>query len=183
MKHFLMGCLCLFLCSCKTLPLTPFKINTYTNEMPIFLNASLFEVTSNVLQYNRLPHIENELPITPDDALQDWAHNRLRATNQLSPITAEFQITKAYMTTAEAPSDKWYILDNVSYRLDYDVVLYFKQNGKIISTQTATGWEEQAIPQKSPLLTKEKVWEDMINNMISKINDRIIPEIPVEFKN
>lgn len=181
MRSFVIGIVCICLSACQALPLMPFKINTYTDSAPVLLNVSLMEVQSDTQTYNRLPHIEKQMPITPDDAVQDWAHNRLRATNPTSPITAEFQIKKAYMTQSDAPSGKWYILDNVAYRLDYDVVLYFKQNGQIIHSQTAGGWEEYAIPQKSSLISKENIWEKMMNNMIQKINDKIIPQIPSKF--
>ena len=182
MKQWLVGCLCLTLTACQVLPVTPFYVNTYADETPVLLDVSVVNITSQIQTYNHLPHIENDLPITPNDVLQDWGHNRLRATNISSPITTEFVIKKAYMTQTDTPSAKWYIFDNVTYRLDYDVILQFKQDHRILYTQTATGWEEYAIPQKSSLYTKEKTWEKMLNNMVQKINDKIVPEIPNEFR-
>lgn len=182
MKYGIIGCVCLLLSACQVLPLTPFSVDTYAKEPPIFLDVSLIDITSRVHTYNRLPHIENNLPVTPDDVLQDWAHNRLRASDATSPITAEFSIIKAYMTETPSPSGKWYIFDNVTYRLDYDVMLQFKQSNRILYTQTAAGWEEHAIPQKSSLHTKERTWEKMLNNMVQKIDHKIIPEIPNKFR-
>ncbi|MBR5129683.1 MAG: hypothetical protein IKV03_00455 [Alphaproteobacteria bacterium] len=181
MKRYTIG-LGLFLSACTAQPLETFNVDTYANQNPIYLNVSLLDTKSDVLTYNRLPHIEKDLPITPNDVLLDWAHNRFRATNKYSLISAEFTVLKAYMTQTDTPTPKWYILDNTTYRLDYDVMLQFKQNEKILYTQTATGWEEYAIPQKSPLTSKEKVWEKMMNNMVQKINNKIVPEIPNKFK-
>lgn len=181
MKQWSLG-LSLLLGACTALPLSTFDIDTYATQAPIYLNISMMDTKSEVLTYNKLPHIEKDLPITPNDVLLDWAHNRFRGINIATPISAEFTVLKAYMTQTETPSDKWYVLDNITYRLDYDVMLQFKRNGQILHTQTATGWEEYAIPQKSPLTTKEQTWEQMMNNMIQKINDKIIPEIPSEFR-
>ena len=181
MKRCIIG-FSLLLSACTALPLGTFNVDTYANQNPIYLNISLLDTKSDVLTYNRLPHIEKNLPITPNDVLLDWAHNRFRSVNKHSTISAEFTVLKAYMTQTDTPSPKWYILDNVTYRLDYDVMLQFKQDGKILYSQTATGWEEYAIPQKSPLTSKEKIWEKMINNMVQKINDKIVPEIPKRFR-
>ena len=182
MKYGIIGCLCLTVCACQVLPLTPFHVDTYADKDPVLLNVSMVDVISHVQTYNHLPHIENKLPITPNDVLQDWAHNRLRATNTLTPTVAELTVKKAYMTQTDTPSNKWYVFDNVTYRLDFDVMLQFKQNGHILYTQTATGWEEYAIPQKSSLYTKENTWEKMMNAMVEKVNNKIIPEIPPQFK-
>ena len=181
MKRCIIG-FSLLLSACTALPLRTFNVKTYANQNPVYLNVSLLDTKSDVSTYNRLPHIEKDLPITPNDVLLDWAHNRFRSINMSSPITAEFKVLKAYMRQTDTPSPKWYILDNVTYRLDYDVILQFKQDEKILYTQTATGWEEYAIPQKSPLTSKEKVWETMMNNMVQKINDKIVPEIPERFR-
>lgn len=181
MKYGVLG-LSLLLGGCTALPLNTFNVDTYATQEPIYLNVSVVDTQSEVLTYNRLPHIEKDLPITPNDVLLDWAHNRFKATNITTPITAEFTVLKAYMTQTQTPTPKWYVLDNTTYRLDYDVMLQFKQNGKILHTQTATGWEEYAIPQKSTLFTKENTWEKMMNNMVQKINDKIVPKIPSEFR-
>lgn len=172
----------LLLSGCTALPLTTFNVDTYANQNPVYLNVSVVDTKSDVLTYNKLPHIEKDLPITPNDVLLDWAHNRLKATNEASPVSAEFTVLKAYMTQTETPTPKWYVFDNMTYRLDYDVMLQFKQNDKILHTQTATGWEEYAIPQKSALFTKERTWETMMNTMVQKINDKILPKIPNEFR-
>ena len=181
MKLYVLG-ITLLLSACHASPLNTFNVDTFSNQNPVYLNVSLVDTKSDVLTYNRLPHIEKDLPITPNDVLLDWAHNRFRATNISSPIAAEFTVLKAYMTQTDTPTPKWYILDNTTYRLDYDVMLQFKQNDKILYTQTATGWEEYAIPQKSTLFTKESTWEKMMNNMIQKIDNKIVPQIPTEFK-
>ena len=181
MKQYVLG-ITLLLSACHASPLNTFNIDTFANQNPVYLNVSLVDTKSDVLIYNHLPHIEKDLPLTPNDVLLDWAHNRFRATNVSTPITAEFTVLKAYMTQTNTPTPQWYILDNITYRLDYDVMLQFKQDEKTLYTQTATGWEEYTIPQKSPLTSKEKIWETMMNNMVQKINDKIVSEIPNKFR-
>lgn len=167
------------LSACQTAPSQPFYVNDYAHEKKIPLNVSAVTVQSEVLSYHKLPHIENKMPITPAEAIEKWADNRFKAINPASPVTASVIIKNAYMTQTEKPGKNWYTLDNVSYKLTYDVDMVFTRGNTVLNTQTVSGWEHSAIPQKSSLADKEKEWEKMMNAMVKKVNNQLVSTLPM----
>lgn len=172
----------LFLTACAATPLHQFHVNTYEGAPQIPLMVGDIQVQSAVLHYDKLPHMEYKLPVTPESVLKQWASHRFEAISMSSPITAEIIIKQAYMTMSDQKNPSWYKFDNVSYRLTYQVDMLFKKGGQILNEQTVKGWEEASIPQKSSLAEKEKTWESMLNAMVRKVDTKISADIPAAFK-
>lgn len=172
----------LLLIGCEAPRLTPFSVNIYQNENPIALSVGDVQVKSEVKKFDRLPHIEEKMPLTPEDALYRWAKNRFYGINMSSPIDAVITIQKAYMTQTDEQSDNWYMFDNVKYRLTYTLTLQFKEGEKVLYTQNVDGWESSSLPQRSSLADKEETWQKMMNAMIRKVNDKVINGLPTRFR-
>lgn len=170
------------LVGCQATPPQEFKVDDYADVPPIHLTVSEVKIESTVARYDRMPHIEYKMPLRPEEVLQTWATNRFNAVSMSSPVIAKIVIKEASMTEQDKPTDSWYTLDNISYRLTYEVSLQFEKEGKVIYEQNVNGWERAAIPQKSSLADKEKTWEKMMNNMVHKVNDKIEDDIPAEYK-
>ncbi len=183
MIRFFVGAVLIGLTACVAPSLKPFEINTFQNETPVLVNVSAVSVQSHITQYDRLPHIENKMPVTPGQALTRWAENRFAATNPSAPTRMIVNITDAYMTETKQESGSWYQLDNVRYRLTYQVDIEFKRADKIVYAQNVTGWEMQALPQKSSLADKEEVWQTLLNAMVTKVNNKVLADMPAAYKN
>lgn len=183
MKKFLglMG-IFLFLAGCSATPLHQFFVSDYSGEPKIHLAVSDVIVQSNAPRFDKLPHIEYKMPISPEQALTKWANNRFNPVSMSSPITFKIVITEASMTQMDKPTTHWYTYDNVSYRLKYSITLLFMKNGAVVQEQKINGWEQSDIPQKSTLSDKEKTWEKMLNAMVEKVNDKVERDIPAEFR-
>lgn len=173
---------CLILAGCSATPLHQFKVMDYAGEPKINLAVSEIEVESKAPHYDKMPHIEYKMPVSPEAALIRWANNRFNGISMSSPVVLKVIIREASMTQMNKPNESWYTLDNVSYRLKYSVSFVYMKNGQVLNEQTINGWEQSDIPQKSTLSEKEKTWQKMLNAMIEKVNDKVERDIPSEFK-
>ncbi|MDX9860525.1 MAG: hypothetical protein RBS99_06365 [Rhodospirillales bacterium] len=70
---------------------------------PIGLDVARIEVVSKVQASSTRPHVEGLLPTTPEQALRDWANNRLVAQGQSG--VARFTITDAAIVEEDLPRD------------------------------------------------------------------------------
>ena len=104
--------------------------------------------------------------------------NHFIAVNPNTNITFKIVIDEASLTQNFKEADKWYIQDNVEYRLDYKIRLVYEKNAIPFETQTIKGWELQALPKRTSLAQKQQIWEKMINKMIEKITEKISTDIP-----
>lgn len=175
-------CGLLLITGCEAPRLSPFLLNTYQNEKPITLSVGDVQIQSEVKKFDRQPHIEDKMPITPEDALKNWAKHRFYGINMSSPINAVITIQKAYMTQADEKNDSWYVFDNVNYRLTYMLTLQIVEGQKVLYTQNVNGWESSSLPKHSSLADKEKTWQRMMNAMIQKVNNKIVNDLPRHFQ-
>lgn len=182
MKYIISICFLLFLNACQAPALKRFSVYTYAEEKPIVLNVSDVVLQSEIQRYDRLPHIEEKLPISPEDALKEWADNRFYAADKLSSAQAVITIKQAYMTQKEEKGPNWYTFDNDAYRLTYEVQMAFVDNGKVLYQHSVNGWESSSLPQRSSLSDKEAAWQKMLNAMVRKVNQQLTESVPAVFK-
>ncbi len=168
----------LFLVGCRPPDIPLFSITDYEDEDKIKLNVNTFQVKNETVYYTELPHIENRIPVMPGTALKQALTNHFDAANPNTNIGLKIVIDEASLTQNFKESDKWYIQNNVEYRLDYQIRLIFEKNTIPFETQTIKGWEFQALPRRKSLSEKQQVWEKMINEMIKKITEKIQSDIP-----
>ncbi len=182
MRYLLSVVLGLFLVGCQAPELHRFRVNTLTEERTIPLSVGDIRVVSEVQQYDRMPHIEKTLPVTPERALTEWAENRFTAADISSPVTAVITIEKADMTQQEEKGANWYTLDNDSYKLTYKVAIEFERRDKTLYRYDVDGWESSSLPQRSSIADKEKTFMKMMNAMVRKVNQQITDAIPDTFR-
>lgn len=170
------------ICSCMPHTSEPFALKAWNDEgKTIYLEASELNVISEATPYDRLPHIEQQMPITPEAALEKWALSKIYAVNASSPRKVVFIIRKADMIQEKKKSDSWYTFNNVAYTLSFEIELVFKEAQRIIYSQRVGGMEMRAVPQKSALSTKEDAWKEMMNAMLEKIGQKLMSELPEQF--
>ncbi|MBQ8250490.1 MAG: hypothetical protein IJY92_01090 [Alphaproteobacteria bacterium] len=168
----------LFLMGCAAPSLREFQVNTLQNEVPIAVNVEEIVVTSKVEQFDRLPHIEREMPISPEVVLKTWANNRFYATGSKKIDRMHIEIEKAYMTKTDEKATNWYTFDNEAYKLTYYVQVNYISDGNVVYTQDVGGFESSSLPKRSSLSDKEEVFEKMMNHMVQKVNDKILIQMP-----
>ena len=182
MRFLIVFCLMIVLSACQAPQLSRFTIDTMADTRPIVLKVNDVQIKSEIMKYDRLPHIEEKLPISPEDALTKWADHRFYGADKLAHTTAVITIHNAYMTQQDDKGKNWYTLDNDAYKLTYEVNMAFMQNDNILYQHTVTGWESSSLPQRSSMADKEAVWQKMMNAMIHKVNKQLTEAVPDVFK-
>ena len=166
------------LVACQAPQNAPFQVTDFRGEQPILLPVGQIKVDNQTIRYTELPHLETRIPVTPVFALTEALKNRFTPEYPDTDINVTFIIHEADLTQKAKETDHWYILDNVEYLLTYRVDVVYEKAGLILEKQQFSGWEKQALPQKSSLSQKERVWEKMINAMIQKSADKIEADRP-----
>lgn len=169
--------------ACSALPLMSFDVADYKDVPQIYLNVESFSVESEVMQYDRLPHIEHKMPVTPEQALKNWAKNRFLEANPDSLLKSTLLIKEASMIRRRKPSGNWYTFDNMEYTLSFQVELLFLTKDDQVQYRLRVGGHEmKSIPRKSAPVTKERVWLEMMNAMINKVNDKLVHDLPEAYQ-
>ena len=180
MKYF--SFLLLFLCCACTAPyFKSVEVNTYKEEKKIGVNVASLELASEVERFERHPHIEDEMPITPEKSLKTWALNRFYPANLSSEVRLNIIIEKAYLTKTDEKMPQWYMFDNEKYTLTYALKFVFEKDKKVLYTYYVKGYETSSLPKRSSISSKEEVFEKMLNAMIYKVDEQILSQMPKKF--
>ena len=156
---------------------TPVRVKDYAYRGALFLPVTEIRLTSLVENDGRLPHIENQMPMTPERSLKNWAFIRLRG-NYEKPFTAEFVVRKAEMLREDAPEESFFVYDNYKYTLNYDVVLNIKNTqGENVTTYESAGTVAGTLPMKSSINEKDAMFVDMLDMMIEDLDKDISEKI------
>lgn len=90
--------------SCSTPPPPQFPELTFTHLPQITLGVSKIEIVDNYTPPNDPKHVEDRMPVSPEQALKNWARDRLRA-NGVSGV-AKFIITNAAVVETDLARSK-----------------------------------------------------------------------------
>lgn len=143
-------------------------------ELPVMRINTLSEVG----QMERLPHVENEMQLTPEKALKSWALIRLRPNYQ-TKNKAEFVIEKAEMLRDEAPETNIFTYDNYKYTLSYQVTIrILDETGAATKSITMNGHTSHKLPQRASFVQRDNMFAQMLREM----EDQLDAQMPQEIK-
>lgn len=182
MKKSILGLIFFVVAACQVVRTEVFSVTSLADVPAVRLPVKTVEVVSEAQQHRSLPYIDYRIPVRPETALKEALANHYKAVDAQSENTVRFVIKNISLIQEYKKSNHWYVLDNVEYILSYDLDVVYAPNTAMQEIQSLSGWEQQAIPQKSSLATKEKIWQKMINAMIIKVTDKITADIPPAFK-
>lgn len=162
--------LCLFVGGCLPKYTTPVRVKDYVRKGALFLPVENIVFDSLVETDGRLPHVEEQMPMSPERSLKNWAFVRLRG-NYKSPFVAQFLIKKAEMLREDAPEESFFVYDNYKYTLNYDVALNIKNaDGKILEFYESSGTISGTLPMKSSINERDAMFVDMLDMMIEDLD-------------
>ena len=156
------------LTGCMNAPQNVFQTNTYTE---ISLKVSDVETISMVSAFDELPHIEQKMSLSPEEAVIRWSQKYLKHNGNKKKIV--IIIHKADMLLEKQKNSSWFKADEEKYTLDYQLEIRLQEDKKVIQKSTAEGKGFITLAKKSSLGKKEKGWNWLIQKMINHLETKI----------
>ena len=172
MRYFFL-LLCGFLAGCISSPkVRPFHLPDYTLSRPLTYQIQSKEIISQVHNSHRLPHIGHKMPVSPEDAIKDFSRQRF-PEKQSALYTLKVVIEGADMRQENDIKEHWYQQNNLKYTLTYSVRFQFYQKGVFLFEKVLNGYEMRSVPKRTKLAEKELLWQEMLTDMLKKINQKL----------
>ena len=167
----------LFLVACVPNYESAPKMKDYSQVPLLELSVERVNIVSNIGQMERLPHVENLMPLTPEKALKNWALIRLRP-NYAKKRKAEFIIEKAEMIRQDAPEKHFFVYDNYKYVLSYTVTVRILDEGQNeLHKVCIEGYISRKLPQKASVLQRDNMFAQMLYEMEEQLDKQMALEI------
>ena len=159
-----------FLSGCMTAPERSFQVDPDTEIYP--LSVAEMEVVPMTVHFDMLPHIENKMPTSPEEAIQEWVNNHLKVThvgNKKMWVIVE----RAEMLKTDLPSGSFFKLDEESYTLNYQLSVQIREGDRIIQNLPVEGKGYITLKKKAALASKEKGWAWLIQKMLTHLKNKM----------
>lgn len=163
-------CLLFLLAGCMSVPQKSFQVDPDTDVYSV--RAESIEVVPMTTHFDALPHVENQMPTSPEEAIQEWAQKHLKATKQ-SPDKLWIVIKQAEMLKTDLPSEGFFKLDEESYTLNYQIGLQLRHQEEVIQNIPVEGKGFITLKKEASLASKEKGWAWLIQKMLTHLKTKM----------
>lgn len=162
--------LLLFLSGCMAPPEKAFQVDPDTEVYEV--HASEVEVVPMATHFDVLPHVENQMPTSPEEAVMQWVNAHLKADPAASGSLWVI-VHRAEMLKADMPSDSWFKPDEENYTLDYQLEVQVRRQGQVVQKMPVAGKGFISIEKKASLASKEKGWAWLIQKMLTHLKTKM----------
>ncbi len=167
--------------SCATPPPPQFPDLRFTHLPPITLGVERVEIVDNFTPPSDPKHVENRMPVTPEQALRNWARDRLK-TEGVSGV-AKFIINNAAVTETELTRKKGLsgvFTTEQSHRYDAAVDVELKLEGVPRVTQAyakASINRSQTVPEDASINVREEMWFNLTEQVMKDFDPQMSESI------
>lgn len=173
MKKFLWFLL-FFLTGCLQAPQSAFQINE--DKEIINLKVAQVEMVPMGFYFHELPHIENQMPLSPEDAIREWSRNNLMTLDEKDEKLL-IVVQQAEMIKTDQSNLGTFKLDEETYTLSYAVEFQLKKSDEVIKHVPVKGKGFVNLAKKSSLAQKEKGWAWLVQKMINHLKTKLKSEL------
>ena len=159
-----------FLCGCMTSPPKAFQPDPDKDIYSV--QALEIEVVSMIKHFDVLPHIENQMPASPEEAVTEWVKNHLESSkNENKKIWVI--IHQAEMLQTDQPDESMFKLDKVTYTLNYQLEVQVRENSQLVNSIPVNGTGFITVAKKTSLSQKEKGWASLMRKMLIHLKTKM----------
>ena len=162
--------LLVFLSGCMTAPEKTFQTDPDTEVDSVCTSA--VEVVPMAMHFDVLPHVENQMPTSPEEAVMQWAKVHLK-TNSNSAKKLWIIVHRAEMLKADMPSGSWLKPDEENYTLDYHLEVQVREQEAVVQKVFVSGKGFIQVAKRTSLANKEKGWAWLIQKMLTHLKTKM----------
>lgn len=167
MKIFL---LLFLLTGCMNAPQRAFQIDPDTEIYNVQVGE--VETISTASHYDDLPHVENKMPATPEEAILEWEQKHLKGVSS-NRKKLQIIIEKAEMLKTDMPSGSFFKSDEENYTLNYKIKVQIRQDSEVIQSISVEGKGFITLAKRVALSVKEKGWAWLIQKMLTHLKTKM----------
>jgi len=171
----------LALASCASPPPAPtYPDIRFTDRPPLKLDVAAIEVRQDYQMPFKAPNVEHLFPVPPSRALENWAHDRLKAAGHAG--RAIFTIRVASVTETDLPVQQgitglFTTQPSERYDLTMTARLTINENGLDVRSANVTTTRSQSLLQNITPNQRDQAWYDMTKAAMADFDKQMESEI------
>ncbi|HVI52572.1 MAG TPA: hypothetical protein VM661_15285 [Candidatus Sulfotelmatobacter sp.] len=188
-KIALAACLGLTVAACANSnpPMQRFPQMTFSNLPAYNLDVGRIEVVAEKQSDGAPPHIEYDMPVSPENALKRWVQDRLRPvgrTGTLRVLIHDASATEVALKTDQGFTGLFKKEQAARVNMVLDVSLQMLDDHQMpVAEVSAHAERERTRPEGQKLNERDKLLYDMVEELMAAYNSQVDPNIGQNFHN
>jgi hypothetical protein len=158
---------------------------TFTQLTPFRLDVARVEVVSKFQPPARAPHIESDMPVSPETALRRWVQDRLQATGTgaiLRVVIRDAAATETPLKTDQSLTGMFKKEQAARADVALDVALQILDDHQFVRSEvTGKVDRSRTEPEGQKLNERDKLLYEMVDELIRALNTELDPSIQDTF--
>jgi hypothetical protein len=164
------------LAACSSAPPPPrFPDIRFTEAPPIRLDVSSIDMSAQFQPTFQLPEVEQNFPVPPQRAIENWVHDQLKASDPGTGAHARVTIMDAKVQQVDLPLTegiKGAFTKDQSARYDAHVaarVEIVDDHGLAVRSANAESSLSRTVAEGTTLNQRDQIWYDMTREMVGDL--------------
>lgn len=178
-------CAALAACSSSSPPMRHFPELTFRNQPPIQLDIGRIEVVPQYQPPAEAPHIEFDMPVSPENALKRWVQDRLQPigrTGTLRVVIRDASATETPLRTDKGFTGMFKKEQDAQVDMSVDVALQMLDDKQFVIAEV-TGKQSRSHTELEgmKLNERDKLLYDMVEDLMKGFNSEVDGNIHATF--
>lgn len=156
---------------------------SFANQAPYRLNVGRIEVVSEFQSPNRPPHIENQVPLSPEAAVKRWVQQRLAPMGTAGALRVTIKDARVVEKSLQMDKSVTGFFKKEQSEL-YDahlqlVIQVLDERNQPTAEIHARSARSRSVAEGTTLNDRDRIWYEMVEDMILDLNrqlDGLIPQ-------
>jgi hypothetical protein len=166
----------LFLTGCMAAPQHSFEANL-KSEKSYSIPFQKITFVSETKRFDSAHHIENRLPQSPDEIIQNWIQENLKEDSKQN-ASLQIILHQAEIIRENQPAEHWWQPDYVQDTLSYNIELVEHNEKTDPNYLTVAGKTYVQMGRRTSLMNKEKQWAKLYRTMLDHLESELSTKIP-----
>ena len=156
---------------------------TFADKPPFVLNVARIEIVSQFSAPTAAPHIEYELPVSPENAIRRWVQDRIQPRGTTGVLRVVIRNASATETSAPEASGGMFNnepQDKVDMAVDVDLQL-LDERQFVVADVTGQAMRGETLFTDLKLNERDKFLYEMVRQLVGTLGDQLSQRIPINF--
>jgi len=177
----------LVLAACANQPLVADKFPpvSFADQKPYVFNVARVEIVSKYTSSSQPPHIEFDMPVSPENALKRWVEDRIKpagTTGTLRVVINDASATETPLPRDTSASQLFTTQQTSRIDMSANIALQILDERQFVKAEvTGQASRSRTLPEGIKLNERDKILYDMVIALVRDVGTEVDPQIQATF--
>jgi hypothetical protein len=174
-------------CASSAPPMESLPPMSFADGQPFVLNVARIEIVSQFQTPSTAPHIELQVPVSPENAIRRWVQDRLQprgTTGTLRVVIKNASATETALPQSDSGANVFGNQPQTKVDVAVDVSLEILDDRQMVTAEvSAQAARAETLITDLKLNARDRILYNMVREVVRAMGDQLTPRIGTTFHN